>query len=172
MPLGVRRRAQDQGPRVVAQRGAHRFLGDLKLRRRERQVLRFEAGDDGRVEVVAVVGLHQQNAVAGVQQRVDGRRERPAGADRHDNLSFGIGLNLVVARKLARDRLAELGHAFGVRVRRGTLVDGALRCFDDRRWQRRVAEALAEVDAADPVALAGHAADVRLHQVAEALAAK
>ena len=160
----IRRRADYDGARSRSDRRFQRVLAQRELRRPERGELGSESGHHGGVQVVAVVRLEEEDPVAGIEQRVDGGRICAAGPDSDADLFGRIGLEAVVARELARDAVAQLARAFGERVGAAVLPDGGDRAVADQRWGGQVADALAEVDPADALALARHAADLRLRQ--------
>jgi hypothetical protein len=168
LPARVRRRADDDRARVRPQRRAERALDERERRRLEREELGLETGEDRRVQVVAVVRLEEQDAVAGIEERVHGAGERAGRADGHHDVGRGIGPEAVLALELRRDRLPQPDVAFGERVRALVLADRGDRALADERRRRQVADPLPEVDAAHALAFARHAPDVGLHEPLEA----
>ena len=135
---------------------------------------RYEPGDESEdgesVEVVAVVRLEQNHLIACVQRGHRRGEKAAAGADGDDDLLRRIGLQTVVALQFSGDALAQNVDAFEFRVGRLVRGDGIACAFHQLGDRRQIANALAEVDAADAVALPRHAADVGLHEATEAVA--
>jgi hypothetical protein len=112
--------------------------------------------------VVPVVRLEKDDPVTRVEERHQGRGERPGRADRHDDVGLGVGSNAIFARDLVGDGAAERRRSLGKRVRAPIFADGGDRAVADERVRRQIADALPQVDPPDPLALARHSADLGL----------
>ena len=145
---GVVRRVEQDEPRSRRDRGADRVPVDPVIRERQRQRHRGGAGELHRRHVAVVRRLEDDDLVAGMRERLDGREDRLRRAGRHGDLVDRVVAAPVQPQDLGRDRLAQRRHA---RHRRILVVPGAHRRGDEvdqRRVDRIVGKALAEVDGA------------------------
>src|SRR5207248_8827456 len=159
--------ADDDRARLRVDVALELLFAEGEQRRLQGQVSRLEARDQGGVQMVAVVRLEEEKPVAGIEERIDGRGEGAARAHRHADLRRRIRAEAVVALELARDRLAQLRRTLGERVGAAPFADGGDGAVADERRRGEIADPLAEIDAAHPFALAGHAADVGLDEALE-----
>ena len=113
--------------------------------------------------MVAVERLEDQHLVTGIEQGHGGGVEASAGAGGDQNFAFRVVVEGVVALLLDGDGRAQASDAVQAGVDVVAVVDGLDGRLLHRRRDRRVADALREIDAADPVALDAHGANLRLH---------
>ncbi len=165
------------GGRVDDDGAGARGDGGLESVGVEREIGIGERDEDGvdaqrleRGDVVAVEGLEEQNLVAGIDQRHDGRVKSAGGAGGDKDFGLGVVGERVVALLLRRNGVAQAVNAVeaGVDVVAG--VNGRDGFGLDRRGHGGVADALGQVDAADGVASDGHGADFRLEDTGSELA--
>ena len=163
-------RADDDRFRFRRERRAQLIEIDRPVGRMQRHESRHEAEDGERVEVIAVVRLEKDDLIAGVQRGHRRVEKGAARADCHHDLFRRIGFQSVVVLEFFRDPFAQKIDAFEFRIRRFVRGDRIACAFHELGNRGQIANALAEVDAADGVAFARHTADVRLHEATQAVA--
>jgi len=130
----------------------------------------MEAQDGESVEVIAVVRLEENDLVSGVE-RGHRRGEKSAARPHGDHdLLRRIDAEAVVVLDFSGDAFAQEIDSFEFRVGGFVRRDGVARPLDQLRDRGKIADSLAEVDAADALAIARHAADLGLHQASQAIA--
>ena len=139
-------RVDDDHPRARRHRAAQGRPVDPIARHRERNGNRRRAGEPHRGNVAVVGRLEDDDFVAGMRERADGREDRLRRAGGDGNLVLGVVAVAVEALHLAGDRLAQRHDAGAQRIlvvprahRRGDEVD-------QHGIDRVIREPLPEVD--------------------------
>ncbi len=114
------------------------------------------AGHQEAEDVDRIGRIGNDDDVAGRGDRLRDVGEAFLGAERGDDLRFGIELDAEAARIIGRLRAAQPGYALGGRITVGArLADGLLQLLDDMRGRRQIGIAHAEIDDVG-AAVAGH----------------
>ena len=120
--------------------------------------------------MVAIKRLEEQNFIARIEQRHRRRVQPSRGARGDENLALRVVFQSVLADLFRRNGLPQPRNPVQPRV---DVVPGAYRRdrpLRDRLRNRRIADALRQIDAADAIALQAHGANLRLHRLRREMA--
>ena len=169
LAAGVRGRAHHDGARPRRDGALERLEVDVPRGRTGGDEHGREPEQERRVEVVAVVRLEEDDLVARVEERHQGRGVPARGARGDDDLARRVVVEAVAPQDLVVDAGAERGDALGRGVDDLVPRDGVTRGIGDRGRGGEIADALPHVDPVHRFADAAHPTNVRDHQRAEAL---
>ena len=155
----VRRVADDDRLRVLAERVLEHVAVKVERRRNERHEDRVRAGENRVRAVVFIERGEHDHLVAGV---ADGHHRAHHGfgaAAGDENFGIRIDFAAIGAALLAGERFAEVLRAEGHGILVRAFIGDLAQAVGDRLGRRKIRETLREVDGVHLVADAGHAAD-------------
>ena len=119
--------------------------------------------------MILVVGLEEDDLVAGIEQRQAGTMKGTGGSRADSHVRFGISHDAVILPKLLGDRLPQFRQSIESRVHILPALQRLCRGSKYHRWNRRVANPLCHVEALRLDTGLGHRSNLRMGQCGHSL---